>query len=150
MGTNFYWIKKQKWMNEYKSCKELPKVFDLDNDELDNYNPFIHIGKRSSAGHYCTKCGITYCRGGEREIHMGGYIWDDVCPACGSNDHKTFVCSFTWTMRRHEWEIRKLIANECEEKVIQDEYGEQFTAEEFLCDALENAIVTNQHFAEFS
>ena len=150
MGTNFYWIKKQDWMNEYESCKELPKTFDLDNDEINHCNAFIHIGKRSSAGHYCAKCGTTYCQGGEREIHMGGYIWDDVCPACGSNDHKTFICSFTWTMRRHEWEIRKLIADGNEEKVIQDEYGDEYTAEEFLCEALENATVTNQHFAEFS
>ena len=136
-------------MNEYESCKELPKVFDLDDDKLDDYNPFIHIGKRSAAGYYCTKCGVTYCQGGEREVHMGRYGWDDVCPACGNNNHKIYICSFTWTMRRHEWEIKNLIMDGCEEKVIQDEYGEQFTAEEFLCKELDDSIVTNQHFAEF-
>jgi len=33
---------------------------------------FKHIGKRSSAGLYCTKCGITQVKDGSREIHNRG------------------------------------------------------------------------------
>lgn len=68
MGTNFYWI----------------------SDDVDVYSmdPKVHIGKRSAAGMYCWDCGITLCKGGESQIHMGTLFNHDLerydkCPRCG-------------------------------------------------------------------
>lgn len=62
MGTNFYWTKIQPWFLE--NAKNV--VLDLKGD---CENPVIHIGKRSAAGLYCTKCGCTINRCGTQSIH---------------------------------------------------------------------------------
>lgn len=141
MGTNYYWVKKQKWMDEYPQIKNL-------NFEEDDEHPLIHLGKRSGAGNYCMRCGITMCDGGDREIHMSGHYWNEVCPACGEKDQFKYICTFTWTMRRHEKEIKELVYQGCTDKVIADEYGELFTPEEFLQE-LSSCEVMFQHYARF-
>ena len=62
MGTNFYWTKIQPWFLE--NAKNI--VLDL---KEDYESPVIHIGKRSAAGLYCTKCGCTINRYGTQSIH---------------------------------------------------------------------------------
>lgn len=99
MSTNFYWKELQPWFKE-----NAPKA---NSDEADI---FIHIGKRSGAGLYCTKCGTTGHKGGTRQIHFDGpdfsvlidkhyaskeerdKAWEkemakyyyDTCPCCGA------------------------------------------------------------------
>ena len=141
MSTNFYWKKEQSWMKEYTD--------EILNFEEDDINPIIHIGKRSAAGEYCEKCGVTLCKGGEREVHFSNTEWYKECPSCHSREHIKYVCSFTWTMRRHLDELMRLVSEKNKEKVVVDEYGEEFTAEEFLSKELNNCVITNQDFARF-
>ena len=133
MGTNFYWIEKQKWMEKFEKNSKI----DFDDD----MNIFKHIGKRSAAGFYCKSCGATLCEYGTRHVH-DTYItmpygekeirFHDVCPVCNSDKNLIGACSFTWTFMKHKRELEKLAKKNSDEKVVQDEYGEQFTAKEFL------------------
>lgn len=61
MSTNFYWKKLHPWFKENSPYA---------NEEEDDI--FIHIGKRSAAGLYCTKCGTTAHIEGTRAIHFKG------------------------------------------------------------------------------
>jgi hypothetical protein len=86
MGTNYYL---KGYQNE---------------DEKDSRE--FHIGKRSAASLYCFDCGVTLCKRGEENVHMGsnrrvdttgmGVVeglaaqleddskdWHDSCPECG-------------------------------------------------------------------
>jgi hypothetical protein len=107
-----------------------------------------HIGKRSAAGEYCWDCGITLCKGGNKDIHYARSGWYDSCPKCGKKyeeeglDHssagrelgfnkdwpqkKTGVktcSSFTWAI--HPINISK-------KGKVKDEYGREFSYKEFL------------------
>ena len=117
MGTNFYWIRKQEWMD---------KIKDID----------THIGKRSGAGLYCSKCRKTLCKGGKDHIHTSTpEEWYEVCPSCNSKDYLEHICSFTWT----DWEHKKVLEEILESnsfsfkynKLIVDEYGNKFTVRDF-------------------
>ena len=55
--------------------------------------PMTHIGKRSAAGLYCWDCGVTLCKGGESQVHMGRWEdqderWYKKCPKCGKSPLK--------------------------------------------------------------
>ena len=109
-----------------------------------NDNPKYHIGKRSAAGFYCFDCNTTLCKGGVTQIHKGNTEWYSVCPVCGKKPAKESLnnssagrelgfnktkpvlktgvascSSFTWA--RELGNIQK----------IEDEYGTQYTREEF-------------------
>jgi hypothetical protein len=136
MGTNFYWISDDKYADEY--------------------DIHIHIGKRSAAGSYCYDCGTTLNSEGTSEIHTGSNQlsqWLDECPACntlkGAGNVKT-CCSFTWTLLKHKWEIKRLAKEEPDKKIIYNEYDEKFTAKEFLEEELKTCMVEYQTPREFS
>ena len=136
MGTNYY------WKDKYK-------------DDEYNGDIQVHIGKRSAAGLYCWDCGTTLCKDGERSIHYSESNWYSKCPSCGKERieeslesssmglelgfnkqglNRTGVSScssFTWTLMKHKSELLKLTEN-CKEKVVINEYGDEFTACEFL------------------
>lgn len=146
MSTNYYW-------------KELPEWFkeNAEHPTMNNDNIFIHIGKRSASGGYCYTCGATRHRYGTDEVH-GKYnanpryifgkeqninAWEKECeeyyhkkcPCCGKEFTKS-TTSFRWTLMIHKKLIEE-IANskserEREQKIIVDEYGKEFTAQEFL------------------
>jgi len=137
MGTNYYWKNSEKSNNIQE-----------------------HIGKRNAAGLYCWDCGTVLNLGGSNEIHNGNSPWNeqlDSCPSCGAEYNKDETlensavgaelgfgkitgekqglkscCSFTWTLMKHLWKIQNLSDNVNREKVIINEYGEEFTADEFL------------------
>lgn len=123
MGTNFYFAKDGK-----------------------------HIGKRSAAGWYCWDCRVTLCMGGNRGVHMGrDDQWYNACPSCKkpipkedlsessagrelgfnkSNPKKkkgvASCSSFSWACQPD------LIENlPPRAKIIENEYGDKFTAKQF-------------------
>lgn len=94
----------------------------------------IHVGKRSGAGLYCHKCGVTTCEGGESAIHYGRNAFSQVCPECGIAAHVSSTCSFTWAMAPHKLEsILYFDGKGC----VSDEYGELFSLLRFY-DILRN------------
>ena len=129
MGTNFYLMSQ-----------------DSDSD---------HIGKRSAAGMYCWDCGVTLCAGGEGDIHSGHSVWHDECPVCGAsradepleksavgrelgfNDEQPQpkkgvrgCASFSWDIKPDE--VERIIASDKDgEAVVVDEYGREYTYEQF-------------------
>ncbi len=151
MGTNYYW----------KESKQTDSIHD-------------HIGKRSAAGFYCWDCGTTLCQSGDRNIHYSEHEadWLDFCPSCCEKpDKESFVnssigaelgfskvegtkkgiktcCSFTWTIKKHLWKIQNLCDNVNKEKVIINEYQDEFTAEEFL-EILKGCPIQYQYPMEF-
>lgn len=148
MSTNFYWIKNPE-------SKE---------------SIHVHIGKRSAAGLFCWKCGIGQCKW-SRDVHQGPGRMElgtfDTCPGCGNSfeikatgwDHTAGVelgfaksrnlsrtgigtaSSFTWTMLSHKWKLQSMITDD--RKVIRDEYGDEYTAREFLEEELCNVAYEN-------
>lgn len=142
MGTNFYW-------------KTVPEEFEQYRDTVSkNVNCFderdsvlIHIGKRSAAGPYCYDCGTTLCKDGTDCIHAVGdkKDWYDVCPICGREG--TNACTFRWTILKHKWLVEKLCIDNVKDKLIVDEYGDEYTPLEFLQEA--NVPVEYQTCQEF-
>lgn len=159
MGTNFYWI------DQYDKDAEWDVRAALQ----------CHIGKRSAAGVYCWDCGTTLHKEGTSSIHEGfGKTFAD-CPVC----HKEYpeskgreplgsavnlelfgerptarpkgvetCCSFTWTMMSHKWKLEKL--RKSRKKVVINEYGDKFTAAEFLDKELLLVTIEFQLPVEFS
>lgn len=138
MGTNFYWI-----ANPEKE----------DEDE-----PAIHIGKRSAAGPFCWDCMKSLCKNGEQGVHKGSAFEDNFhkkCPFCGKSKRDagysaamvelgfadatmekpsgvSTCSSWTWTLRTHLPRLEEYEAKKSRKKVVRDEYGRKFTAQEFL------------------
>jgi hypothetical protein len=106
MGTNFYY-------NGDSS---------VDEDSLRR-----HIGKRSGAGLFCRDCEVTFCQDGTQRLHFS-QLQHKVCPNCGGEG--TYATSFTWTLGRHLRDLQDLRGYEV--PVVVDEYGDEYTAEEFL------------------
>lgn len=130
MSTNFYWKKPQPFFRKFKDTQE--------------DSPQIHIGKRSAAGMYCTKCGNTLCADGTDFVHDNVSTWYSYCPCCGNKNVEPST-SFTWTIMAHKKLVNEYTNND---KCIVDEYGREYTAEEFL-----NAIDTpiqKQHYGYWS
>lgn len=65
MSTNFYWTKVQPWF--IKNAKQI--IYDI---KTECENPIVHIGKRSAAGLYCSKCGCVSHRHGTQDVHNSG------------------------------------------------------------------------------
>lgn len=85
-------------------------------------------------------------------------VWLDKCPSCGNSkegkdgfENSTSAlelgfakeqdikksgistcCSFTWTLKKHMNEIMQIWNTGSDEKIIVDEYGEEFSAGEFI------------------
>ena len=146
MGTNFYWKKLPIDLEPYKDTVDM----------TDNNNILMHIGKRSAAGLYCLDCGCTFHKYGTDHIH-GEYnphsffdkekyntelktYWYDKCPVCGKDG--TNICTFRWTFLKQKEIIEDMSIGEIYyekrhepiPKVIVDEYGQEYTATEFLID----------------
>lgn len=160
MGTNYYWIDNP--------------------DNFDEMDPRIHIGKRSAAGRYCYDCGIYLTAQSTQYAHMGKrdefneYINRkfDVCPNCGKGPSDEFIAadrelfrgtpvpsqlhgvqgvsSFTWTMVKHKTDIVMWLKTDKNKKIIRNEYGDEFSADEFLGNELRHCIILFQMYAEFS
>ena len=102
-----------------------------------------HIGKRSAAGNYCTKCCVTLSKGNFRGIHHSFYEFYKECPICHSNDNVKYACSFRWQWSAKLWEE---IFQEVGGKLIVDEYGDEFTIDQFFEDEIK--VVPFNMFAE--
>lgn len=132
MGTNFYLI-------------------EATEEDILSYSPEFHIGKRSGAGPYCWDCNKTLCMHGNEGLHGGYAQWHTRCPDCGKEPSleeltestggrklgfnknppakKTGVrscCSFTWAMEQER--VQSLPKTG---KVIKDEYGREYTLQDF-------------------
>ena len=155
MGINFYWKKVQPWFLEHAKN---PNV-----SEDDDENILLHIGKRSGAGLYCQTCGCTNLREGTREVHKDipfnlsekeqERLFFKECPCCGTpfeRENATSTCSFTWTLKKHKSLVLNLLRDKCEEKVIRDEYGTEYTAFEFYLNEIAgNCAIEFQCAARF-
>lgn len=153
MGCNFYW-----------------KDVEADSNE----DLLRHIGKRSAAGQYCWDCGITLVARDSRDVHFSSGQCFDECPNCGATLEGdltrstaavelgfaeptevprkgiTSASSFVWTMMRHKWYLQALVAMGDEEKRVIDEYGSEYTAAEFLDNALASVAIETQYAGVFS
>jgi len=153
MGTNYY------WKDKHENCEY--------EDDIQ-----VHIGKRSAAGLYCWDCGTTLCKDGVRGIHYSESNWNSLCPSCckeavkeslsnssvgielGFNKNRlnrsgvSSCSSFTWTLIKHKNELL-ILAENCIDKVVINEYGEEYTACEFL-DLLIDCPIEYQCPREFS
>ena len=155
MGTNFYWKKLPDWFKENS-----PMVNDNREDifihigkrsgagtyckkcgttrhrwggtqSLHTDAPDLRILLDKSIPEERRK--ILYER--EKSIYL-----HSICPCCGasfegikSKDSPIInICSFTWTLMKHKELVMELIENGSDEKIIIDEYGEEFTAMEFF------------------
>ena len=156
MGTNFYWI-----------------------GHRGDSNIRHHIGKRSAAGSYCWDCGTTLCLEGSQGVHRtrsersGGEMpWADECPVCGNEKGKdpgtAFVelgfkrakeiprrgvgscSSFSWTLMSHKWRITDLALVDGDPVCVVNEYGDEFTAKQFLYEELATVAIESQCPYEFS
>lgn len=114
-----------------------------------------HIGKRSAAGSYCFDCDITLNIGGNEEIHITLGNWHNECPKCGKmltrekfedstvgielgfntkqDEIRTGVrscSSFTFAISPIDkrLDLPKFLRYT---KLVKDEYGREFTMEEF-------------------
>jgi len=166
MSTNYYWKELPQWFYDNIPKKTLKMYMDEENNIL------IHIGKRSMAGKYCSKCGIVQRREGTREVHSSSFSLSQIailtkeqkqkiqdsfyykkCPCCGGSfkdDDKNIIlsCSFTWSMYRHKWLIIEQLENK--DKIIVDEYGKELSAYDFIHNVLANTIVEEQLAVCFS
>lgn len=116
-----------------------------------------HLGKRSAAGLFCWDCGITLCKEGPEQVHKGHRphedYWHKACPKCRKRPPDRFrlnssltplrpgegvgvnsCCSWTWatdptTLEELLWAA---LMETSFGKVIRNEYGEEFTYDEFL------------------
>jgi len=136
MGTNFY-------------------IGGIGQDKTNEIEKMIHIGKRSAAGRYCWDCKKTLCKSGEEFIHYSNnyFNWYNECPTCGKKaigetldisaagrelgfnkskpheKHGVQSCSsFSWAIRKNI--IESWFATDNSLKIY-DEYGEEYTWEEF-------------------
>lgn len=105
------------------------------------------IGKRSAAGWWCWDCGVSLCKAGSSNVHFSASAWHESCPKCGKkkedeplsestagrelgfNNHKpgrkkgvASCCSFAWGIEPDS--LRNY-------PDIVDEYGREFTLEQF-------------------
>lgn len=121
MGTNFYW-------------KVLPRELEKYGRNAEQYvgdcRVLWHIGKRCSAGLYCHHCGTTLNKYGTDHVHDCEAEWYKRCPICGRKG--VHVTSFCWTFMKHKWIVEKLYNENCEEKLIVDGDGKEYTPQEFL------------------
>ena len=139
--------------------------------ENDSDNPIWHIGKRSAAGSFCFDCGITLCKGGANRVHYDD-DWYNECPRCRKKpiieniensavgielgyfknptklkEGVASASSFTFAMSFMDISSRVLEEfKNCpnDTKVIEDEYGREFTYMEFV--RLVKAIPKSLHF----
>jgi len=108
-----------------------------------NSDPRYHIGKRSAAGLYCWDCGVSLCKGGASRVHYGDGFFDK-CPKCGRVPEKESL--LTSSVGRElgfniEKPQKKMGVKGCSSftwarpigriKHIVDEYGTEYTLEEF-------------------
>ena len=80
----------------------------------------------------------------------------DACPGCGTpfeydekNERIIYICTFTWTMMRHKDIIKELADKGYDKDIIVNEYGEKYTAKEFIERVLESCYVQYQDAEEF-
>lgn len=157
MGTNYYWKKQNK--------------------DFSKNHPINHIGKRSAAGLYCWDCGTTFCADGTNYVHSGTNHWHKECPFCGKGKEDEpleksaigtelgfnkeglkhhgvgLVCSFIWVIMKYKNDIirqaeKDYLCGVEPYKIIIDEYGVEYTAQEFL-KILEDCPIEYQNCAEF-
>ena len=160
MGTNFYWA------DAYSQDYENGGQADSDSDVK------VHIGKRSAAGSWCWDCGVTLCREGTHEVHNRGTRYDQ-CPTCGKTGGAALAggtggvelgfnetprnqagvgscASFTWTMYSHKTRLHQMRAAGDQTKYVISEYGDLYTAAEFLDNELAAVTIEEQYAGNFS
>jgi hypothetical protein len=126
---------------------------------VDLENPRVHIGKRAGIGKYCTGCGVSLVKPSSC-IDCGGDTYPHEvmteCPACGADSDLLIrgVCKFIWTMRSYkDWiweEYRRCRAGYEAVEIIWDEYGDGYTAEEFVNMYEEQCIQDEQIYGRWS
>jgi hypothetical protein len=130
MGTNFYWLERFEENADWESKSDFQ----------------VHIGKRIFMGLYCSECGILKCKNSVAHSNCRKYFFGEECPNCNNkfNDH---ALKFTWTMLSHKSRILSMIQDK--KKVIVDEYGDKFSAKEFMKE-IEKVIIdelSTEHFS---
>lgn len=144
MGTNFYWKRIPTEFEKYKANVKRWSVYGFDNN---HENVLKHIGKRSAAGLYCSECGTTLNKHGTDHVHDCEYSeWYEVCPICGKEG--TLIFSFQWTLMLHKWLIELYAKKGRITNMIVDEYGREYTPQEFLQSA--KTPIEYQACCEFS
>lgn len=137
MGTNFYWIINPETMQKYDESSE----------DFDDWDPIIHIGKRSFAGAYCEDCGVLLSLYGTRSAHTNNGL--SICPICGkSREEVSGASSFTWTMMKHRRNLEMIAEKYPHFIVCKDEYGTKLTALEMLEEA-SDCIIQFQDASRF-
>jgi hypothetical protein len=139
MGTNFYMR-----TNNLENYND--NVRDDSNDA--KFSKTIHLGKRSAAGPWCFECGITLCKDGINGIHTSKSEWYKegdkyICPNCGK-EVKTTCCSWIWAVDPGDVFFKAELMANSKKKIILDEYGREFTGDEFLAE-LETIPVKYTH-----
>lgn len=126
MGTNFY------WKTSLPTTEILPTGETIE-VKIDDMDPRIHIGKRSVAGKYCHDCNITLCKLGNDRVHYstGRQDWYATCPKCNTSiDVIEETCSFNWAQNSEK--VRETCISFSAKNIIIDEYGQEYTGQEFL------------------
>ena len=127
----------------------------------DNDDPKYHIGKRSAAGLYCWDCRVTLCKGGESRVHYGDAFYDK-CPKCGKSHEKETLSNsaigrelgFNTTKPEKKSGVKGcssfIWARPLGKiKHIVDEYGTEYSLEEFKAMLAECPIQTTDYGARF-
>jgi hypothetical protein len=94
----------------------------------------------------CPHCGNQRSSSGYSAVHKElGFDSNDTTSLIGVQG----VSSFTWTMMKHKAWVTKCLIDCPDQKIIIDEYGHQFTADEFIQE-LKYCMIEFQMYCEFS
>lgn len=149
MNTNFYWHAPE---TEF-TLPTGETVF----SGVDRSTMAMHIGKRSVAGLFCWDCGVTLCNLGPEGVHSssGEKGWYKKCPKCGAEPVSEGLksgpvavelgfakprperpkgvrgcSSFIWQQEPEK--VKAACKAFADKLVIEDEYRQQYTGQEFL------------------
>ena len=152
MGTNFTWLEEGQ-------------------SHRGSTDPEHHIGKRSAAGLYCFDCQWTLCKKGVNGIHFTAREedWHKACPSCGQTPAKETLSEGTaglelgfapvrakspesvascssFSFAQDVVEVIKRLVDQLgsDEPLVEDDYGRQYTAAEFL-HVLEECPIHHTH-----
>ena len=171
MGTNFYWIDNPDkleedsieihigkrsaaglycWDCKQTLCKDGEKEVHSGGKRNSSFSALPPLFRRDEAKWYsaCPKCGKTFEDNGMKSagaVELGFAKSADV-PHTGVSS----CSSFTWSQNEHKEKLAELSKDESGRLVVQDEYGDEFTATQFLKDELYNVAIEFELRREFS
>lgn len=166
MGTNFYWIAR-----DGETCEQSdePRCHIGKRSAAGQYcwDCGVTLCQDGTEGvHHTHSKGTTYSF---MSKHTG---WYDECPACGAKFEDagwknaagvelgfsksadvprrgvSSCSSFTWTKMAHKHELQTLLDDA--RPVVVDEYGQEYTARQFLTEELASVAIETQYYRSFS